>query len=49
MVMKKFINSAETLTKELLKGLALAFGDKIEVNDSTFPAPKHALNLEKSI
>ena len=34
MVMKKFINSAETLTKELLKGLALAFGDKIEVNEN---------------
>ena len=34
MVMKKFINSGETLTKELLKGLALAFGDKIEVNEN---------------
>ena len=40
MVMKKFINSAETLTKELLKGLALAFGDKIEVNENNLVVNK---------
>ena len=31
MVMKKFINNPETLTKELLEGLALAQADKVEV------------------
>ena len=31
MVMKKFINNPETLTKELLEGLALAHADKVEV------------------
>lgn len=40
MVMKKFINSGETLTKELLKGLALAFGDKIEVNENNLVVNK---------
>ena len=31
MVMKKFINNQETLTQELLKGLALAYPNKIEI------------------
>ena len=34
MSMKKFINNQETLTKELLSGLALAFPDKVEVKEN---------------
>ena len=34
MAMKKFINDSETLTKDLLKGLELAFPHKIEVREN---------------
>ena len=34
MVMKKFINNQETLTQELLKGLALAYPNKIEIKEN---------------
>lgn len=40
MAMKKFINSGDTLTKELLKGLSLAFGDKIEVKENNLVVNK---------
>ena len=32
MKMKKFINSAETVTDELIAGLGLAYGDFLEVD-----------------
>lgn len=40
MSMKKFINNQETLTKELLSGLALAFPDKIEVKENNIVVNK---------
>ena len=45
MAMKKFINDSETLTKELLKGMALAFPDKIEVRGNNLVINK---NIEKA-
>ena len=45
MAMKKFINNSETLTKELLKGMALAFPDKIEVRENNLVINK---NMEKA-
>lgn len=44
MAMKKFINNSETLTKELLKGMALAFPHKIEVKENNLVINK---NMEK--
>ena len=40
MVMKKFINNQETLTQELLKGLALAYPNKIEIKENNLVVNK---------
>ena len=45
MAMKKFINDSETLTKDLLKGLELAFPHKIEVRENNLVINK---NMEKA-
>ncbi len=45
MTMKKFINSQDTLTGELLQGLALAFPEKIEVRENNLVVNK---NIGKS-
>ena len=38
--MKKFINNQETLTQELLKGLALAYPNKIEIKENNLVVNK---------
>ena len=43
MVMKKFINNQETLTQELLKGLALAYPNKIEIKENNLVVNKKML------
>ena len=43
MAMKKFINNQETLTQELLKGLALAYPNKIEVKENNLVVNKKML------
>ena len=40
MVMKKFINNQETLTQELLNGLALAYPNKIEIKENNLVVNK---------
>ena len=43
MVMKKFINNQETLTQDLLKGLALAYPNKIEIKENNLVVNKKML------
>ena len=40
MVMKKFFNNQDTLTQELLKGLALAYPNKIEIKENNLVVNK---------
>lgn len=47
MTMKKFINNPETLVKELLEGLALAHGDKVEVLDGNLVVNKKMKDADR--
>ena len=47
MTMKKFINCPDTIVKELLEGLALAHGDKVEVLDGNLVVNKKMKDTDR--